>query len=434
MKMKVDLVIEGKAYVGRRIAEVAIGIADGRIASISNPANAPEADERLVLGAGEVALPGMVDMHVHMRDFNQSHKEDWKTGSLSALRGGVTMIADMPNNDPYVDSLDKLKEKINVAGSRSFVDFALYCGVPKVLSELDEIRRLACGFKIYPDDYEKLSGLADKLAGDLLVIHPEDPELIREGRLRAGASPKVESHSEIRPKAAELKAINGILSLMKGKPAKLHFTHLTTGESILKIISAKLRGMCATCDATLHHALLTSREVRRLGGIAKVNPPLREKEDAEAVLEALRWGVVDAIVSDHAPHSLEEKLGKDYDEIPPGFPGLEIYLPLLLTQILEGNMPLSSLDLYSKKPASILGLDKGSISPGVDGDLVVVELGVERRIDASNFASKAKYSPFDGWVVKAEVKKVFIRGVLALDGETVLIKEGFGKHVRGSHG
>ena len=432
--MRVDLIIEGKAYVGGGIVEAAIGVADGKIASISNPANAPEADEKLVLGSGEIALPGMVDMHVHMRDFNQSHKEDWWTGTLSALRGGVTMVADMPNNDPYVDRLDRLREKLKLAESRSLVDFALYCGVPRDLSELDDIRKLACGFKIYPDDYEKLPSLASRLAEDLLVIHPEDPEVIRRERLRAGASPSLESHSRIRPKSAELKAIDGILSLMRGKPAKLHFTHLTTRESILKVVSAKLQGTRVTCDATLHHALLTSREVGRLGGIAKVNPPLREKEDVEAVLRAMRWGIVDAIASDHAPHLLEEKLRKNYDEVPPGFPGLEIYLPLLLTQILERSLPLSALDLYSRKPAKLLGLSKGLISLGADGDLVIVEVGAERRIDASSFASKAKYSPFDGWPVKAYVKKVFIRGVLALDGESVLIKEGFGKHVRGSQG
>ncbi len=432
--MRVDLIIEGKAYVRGKIVEAAIGVADGKIASISNPANAPEADEKLVLGSEEIALPGMVDMHVHMRDFNQSHKEDWRTGTLSALRGGVTMIADMPNNDPYIDRLDRLREKLKVAESKSLVDFALYCGVPRDLSELDDIRKLACGFKIYPDDYEKLPSLASRLAEDLLVIHPEDPEIIRRERLKAGASPSLESHSKIRPKAAELKAIDDILSLMRGKPAKLHFTHLTARESLLKVVSAKLQGTHVTCDATLHHALLTSKEVNRLGGIAKVNPPLREREDVEAVLRAIRWRVVDAIASDHAPHALEEKLRKDYDDVPPGFPGLEIYLPLLLTQILEGNLSLSSLDLYSRKPAELLGLSKGSISLGADGDLVIVEVGAERRIDASSFASKAKYSPFDGWLVRAQVKRVFIRGVPALDGENLLVKEGFGKHVRGSQG
>lgn len=432
--MRVDLIIEGKTYLRGKLVEAAIGIANGKIASISNPAIAPEADEKLILESGEIALPGMVDMHVHMRDFNQSYKEDWKTGTLSALKGGVTMIADMPNNDPYVDGLDRLREKLRVVESKSFIDFALYCGVPRDLSELDEIRKLACGFKIYPDDYEKLLSLASKLDEDLLVIHPEDPETIRRERLKAGASPSLEGHSRIRPKIAELKAVDKILSLMSGKPSRLHFTHLTTRGSVLRIVSAKLEGMRVTCDATLHHALLTSREVSRLGGIAKVNPPLREKDDAEAVLRAIRWGVADAITSDHAPHLLEEKLRKDYDEVPPGFPGLEIYLPLLLTQILEGNLPLSSIDLYSEKPAEILGLSKGSISLGADGDLAIVELGAERKIDASRFASKAKYSPFDGWVVKAVVKKVFIRGVLALDGENVLIKEGFGKHVRGSQG
>ena len=428
--MRVDLLIEGKAYVGGRIVEAAIGIDGGVIVSVSNPAHAPEAEEKHVLKPGELALPGMVDMHVHLRDFNQSYKEDWYTGTLSALRGGVTLIADMPNNDPYIDGIDRLKEKLHIAESKSLVDFMLYCGAPRRSSYIEEIRRIACGFKIYPEDYEMLPSFVNSLNGDLLVIHPEDLKTIKEEREKVGESPCLDDHSRIRPKLAELKAIEKVLKIVEDKPIKLHFTHLTTRESILRMISAKLDGKRVTCDATLHHALLTSEDVKRLGGIAKVNPPLRGVEDAEAVLSAIRSRCVDAVVSDHAPHLLEEKLREAYDEVPPGFPGLEIYLLILLTLVLKGDLPLSSINLYSRRPAEILGARKGSISPGLDGDVVVVELNTDERIDASRFASKAKYSPFNGWTVKASVRRVFIRGVLALDGEDLLVKGGFGRNAR----
>lgn len=429
--MRADLVIEGRAYVDGRLIEAAIAIDDGVIASVSSPALAPSADERLVLGPGQIMLPGMVDMHVHLRDFNQAYKEDWYTGTLAALRGGVTLVADMPNNDPPVNSLARLREKLEIAGSRALVDFALYCGAPMDPGEISEIRKIACGFKIYPEDYGRLPSLLDQLEGSLVVIHPEDPETIMLERSRI-ISPRIEDHGRIRPKLAEIRAVDRVLEIAGSRRLRLHFTHLTTGDSIMRAISSKLRGGSISCDATLHHALLSSDAVKVLGSIAKVNPPLRSREDSEAVLSAMRSGLVDAITSDHAPHLLEEKLRDDYDEVPPGFPGLEIYLPMMMTEVLEGRMPLRVLDLYSRKPAEILGARKGSLTPGMDGDVVVVELGRERVISPSGFASKAKYTPFEGWKIKAEVRMVFLRGILALrDGEPC-VRMGFGRHVAGS--
>ncbi len=429
--MRADLVIEGRAYVGGRLIETAVAINDGLIISVSNPALTPEAEERVVLGLGQLMLPGMVDMHVHMRDFNQAHKEDWYTGTLAALRGGVTLVVDMPNNDPFVDSLAVLREKLEIARSKTLVDFALYCGAPRNPHEIPEIKKIACGFKIYPEDYDKLPGLLKYLEENLIVIHPEDPEIIARER-SAIVRPRIEDHCKIRPKLAEIKAVERILEIARNKRLRLHFTHLTTNDSILRIASSKLCGASISCDVTLHHALLSSDVMMMLRGVAKVNPPLRSKGDAEAMLNAVRSGLVDAIASDHAPHLLEEKLREDYDEVPPGFPGLEIYLPIILTQILNGDMPPRVLDLYSRRPAEILGARKGSLAPGMDGDVVIVELGKEHVIDPSEFASKAKYSPFGGWIVKAEVKRVYLRGILALEDGEPRVGMGVGRHVAGS--
>jgi dihydroorotase len=426
--LRVDLVIEGKAYLDGRLIEAAVVIDDGVIASISSPALAPSSDERVVMRQGQIMLPGMVDMHVHLRDFSQAYKEDWYTGTLAALRGGVTLVADMPNNDPFIDSLERLMEKLEIAARKALVDFTLYCGVPRDLREIPEIRRIACGFKIYPEDYGKLLSIINHLEGDLVVVHPEDLETIMRER-RLIAKPTIEDHGRIRPRIAEIRAVENMLRIAGSGRIRLHLTHLTTSDSIMMIASSKLHGATISCDATLHHALLSSDAMRRFGGIAKVNPPLRSREDADAVLNAIRLGLVDAIVSDHAPHLLEEKLRSSYDEVPPGFPGLEIYLPLIMTQIMDGVMPLKTLDLYSRRPAEILGARKGALEPGMDGDVVVVELGREHVIDPSRFASKAKYSPFEGWVVRAEVRMVFLRGVLALEDGEPRIGMGFGRHV-----
>jgi dihydroorotase len=429
--LRVDLVIEGKAYLDGRLIEAAVAIDDGVIASLSSPAFAPSADEKITLRQGQIMLPGMVDMHVHLRDFNQAYKEDWYTGTLAALRGGVTLVADMPNNDPFMDSLERLREKLEIAARKALVDFALYCGAPKDPGEIPEIRRITCGFKIYPEDYGKLPSIINHLEGDLVVVHPEDPETIMRERGMI-AEPTIEDHGRIRPRIAEIKAMENMLRIAGSRRIRLHLTHLTTSDSMMMTTSSKLRGANISCDATLHHARLSSDAIRRLGGIAKVNPPLRSRKDADAILNAIRLGLVDAIVSDHAPHLLDEKIRGSYDEIPPGFPGLEIYLPLIMTQIMDGIMPLRALDLYSRKPAEILGARKGALEPGMDGDVVIVELRREHAIDPSMFASKAKYSPFEGWRVRAEVRTVFLRGVLALEDGEPRVGMGFGRHVAGS--
>ncbi|MCD6591516.1 MAG: dihydroorotase [Thaumarchaeota archaeon] len=424
----IDLVIVGKAYLDGRIEEAAIGIDEGKIVSVSKPAHAPSAEKKLILESDELALPGMVDMHVHLRDLNQSYKEDWYTGTLSALRGGVTLVGDMPNNDPPITSLSRLRHKLEIAESKALVDFVLYCGIPENPIEIPEIKRIACGFKAYPEDYERLWRILDLLKGSLLVVHAEDPEVIEERRRSLGRGPRLEDHAEIRPREAELRAVERLLNAARGKGLRMHFTHLSLGGSISRTVSAKLGGEDITCDVTLHHALLSSDLLGRLGGIAKVNPPLRSMEDVRAVFNAIKSGCVDAIVSDHAPHLLEEKLREDYDSIPPGFPGLEIYLPIILTLILERRLPLQAIDLYSKNPARILGVGKGVISPGVDADITIARLGVEKRINASSFSSKAKYTPFEGWVAKASITKVFLRGALALEEGDIMVSRGFGRN------
>jgi len=164
-----------------------------------------------------------------------------------------------------------------------------------------------------------------------------------------------------------------------------------------------------TLDVTPHHALLNESLYRGpLASIARVNPPLRGEEDREAVYEALRKGVVNAVVTDHAPHQLEEKLSRDP---PPGFPGLELALHLLLREVLEGRMPLSVLELYSLKPAALAGLRKGRIAPGFDADLVVVELR-EWVVRGSELVSKAKYTPFEGARLRTATAATYVRGQL----------------------
>ena len=413
---KADLVITGKAYVGEAVLKVAVAVEGEEIACVSSPASAPPAEEVVELDEGKLLLPGMVDMHVHMRDLELSYKEDWYTGTLSALAGGVTFVADMPNTRPATNSVRGLEVKLREASRKALVDYGIYAGLPSDLKELEALlSRGVLGLKLYPEDLgspilERALELC-AMEGVLVVVHPEDQEVVE----RRGRVPE-----------AEVRALEKMILLASRTGAHLHFTHVSLRESVRRVLEGKLSGLSLSMDATLHHMLLDEGVSRRLGPLAAVNPPLRSRGDRLAILSAASKCLLDAVTSDHAPHTLEEKVAGA-----PGFPGLELALPLLLTLVKDGLLPLSSLELYSSRPAKILGLRKGSLAPGWDADLVVADLKREEVVSGSKMRSKAKFTPFEGFALRAVVERVYLRGSLAYDDGEVLLKPGSGRLVRG---
>ncbi len=401
--MGVDLVVIGKAYMGGFFEEVAIGIDNGVIVSVTKPSLAPSSDARVEFGDGFLIFPGMVDIHVHMREPGFEYKEDWQTGSRSAVKGGVTLVVDMPNNRPPANNCDRLREKLSLASKKSLVDFAFYAGFNPRPEELDGCRDLFVGLKLYPEELFSQEALnVFRYASDTgkpVVVHAEDPYFFRE-------APR---HSEARPPVAERSGVLRALDLAEATGAWLHVTHVSTEAALLEVLRAKtfLRPR-VTLDVTPHHALLNdSLYSSTLARIAVVNPPLRSEGDRRAVYAALKSGLVDAVATDHAPHGLEEKLG---ERPAPGFPGLEVALHLLLEEVLEGRLGLPAIELYSRKPAEMMGFRKGVIAPGFDGDLVVVAKE-EWRIRGEEFESKAKYTPFEGRVLHTKTHAVYVRGV-----------------------
>lgn len=405
---RVDLLLVGRAYVDGSLEEVAVAVEDGKIAAVTRPSLAPPAERKLELGASAVLLPGMVDIHVHMREPGLEYKEDWRTGSMAAARGGVTCVFDMPNNSPPANTCERLREKLSRASAKSLVDFGFYAGFSPGLEELGSCPELFLGLKLYPEDlFHEKSLSAFMLAARLgkpVVVHAEDP-----GRFKHSAV-----HSEARPPEAELSAARHAILLAARTGAWLHLTHVSTGAVLREALAARV-SLRVTTDVTPHHMLLNESLYRGpSAGIAKVNPPLRGEEDRRDVYEAARMLAVDAVATDHAPHSLEEKLSQSP---PPGFPGLEIALHLLLREILEGRLPLRALELYSRRPSRLFGLRKGVIAPGFDADLVVVEKS-QWVVKSSDFASKAKYTPFEGAVLRTRTAMTFVRGQLVYsDGE-----------------
>lgn len=424
-----DLLVSGKVYLNGELVEAAVGVEGGKIAWIGKPSRAPHAEERVSAGEGIIVLPGMVDMHVHMRDLGEADKEDWFTGTLSALAGGVTFVADMPNNKPPARSMEVLVAKEAEAARKAVVDHGFYVGLPDSSSELARTVEFGVvGLKLYPDDFTRESLAPSlRLAADLgllVVVHAEDPILLR--IVSALEERSFGAHGRIRPPAAEESAMRLFMYLAGKLGFKLHLTHISSTVGLRAALEAK-SDVNATLDTAVHYLFLSEEVVRRIGGLAKVNPPLRGEDDVAALRRALRAGLLDAIITDHAPHRLEEKLERNYDSVPPGFPGLELCLPLLLTLISEGAVPLRALELYSSRPADILGVPKGRIAVGVDADLTLVNVKEKWVIRGLNLRSKAKYTPFEGFEVRGRVERVFVRGVLAFDRGELLVEKGFGK-------
>ncbi len=427
-----ELLVEGRVYLQGELVDAAVGVEGGRIVWVGKPSLAPPAERVVRAEPPLVVLPGMVDMHVHMRDMGESEKEDWYTGTLSALAGGVTFVADMPNTSPPARSVEVLKLKDEVAGRKALVDYGLYAGLPDSAEELKGMAEFGVvGLKLYPSDLES-SALVSVLRtaaalGIRVVVHAEDPAILR---LAGQMEPRVvTAHGALRPAEAEEAGVRLLSYLCSRLNFKLHLTHISSARALRAALRSRMEAP-VTLDTAIHYLFLDESIVRRLGGVAKVNPPLRQLEDVHALRKALMSGVFNAIVSDHAPHRLEEKLRSDYDEIPPGFPGVETCLPLLLTLITELGAPPSLIDLYSRKPAQLLGVPKGWIGPGADADLVLVNPRKEWVIRGEELRSKAKYTPFEGFRVVGAVEKVFIRGVLAYDGGEVLVDAGFGRRYR----
>jgi len=354
-----------------------------------------------------IALPGFIDMHVHLRGLELSYKEDEYSGTRAAAKGGFTLVVDMPNTKPFVRDLESLRMKIEALERYSYVDYGLFIGVNIDQHQLESMLRYpaVAGIKIYPEDFEHLPQLARIVPrGTLLVVHAEHPSLISEPDTAEARGYRY----AYRPIEAELLAIEELAKMFASRSdVKIHITHAT---SRLSVIAAKKAGF--TVDTCPHYLYLTCRDEERLGCLAKVNPPLREPETNKELLNALH--LVDAITTDHAPHSLEEK-SLPFNECPSGIPSIEVATSLMLELVNRGFLTLTKLAyLMSMNPAKILGLDRwGCIEPGCIASYTVIDPRKEVRISSESFVSKARYSPYEGMVVRGSIEATIVRGIPA---------------------
>ncbi|MBE0512299.1 dihydroorotase family protein [Candidatus Bathyarchaeota archaeon] len=444
--MPVDMVLHNaKIYIRGRIVEAGLAIDEGRIIRIAKETNLPPASTKLNL-KGHVTLPGLIDSHVHLRNQQLAYKEDFFSGTAAAAAGGVTLTIDMPNNKPVTMDSISLRERMRLAERRAVVNVAFYSAFPQKLEEVPSIvKEGAMAFKLYMS--EKIGGLDiddDKLLlqafnrvakmGVPVAVHAEDRKILETKRreMEKTGRKDVEAYVKARPPEAEAQAIKRIVQLAKKSGVQVHFCHVSSAVGLNAFLTAKKDGLPVTCEVTPHHLLLSLEHLKRYRTLALTNPPLRTRKDVIALWSALKQGFIDALASDHAPHTVEEKEVESVWDAKPGIPGLETTLPLLLTQVSEGRLTIADLvRLTSEKPAEIFNLrNRGCLEEGNWADIVVVDINRKYKIDSSNFYSKAKYSPFDGWSVKGKPTKTFVNGQLVMDEGEIVAKPGTSQIVR----
>lgn len=409
-----DAVVRGRCFTNGRLVQQCIGIKDGRIAEISG-----SLDGDIVYDFGnKIVIPGAIDIHVHMRDPGATHKEDFSSGSLAALHGGVTCLIDMPNTTPPTTTLAALREKKALAESKSFTDFGLFAGLQRGSDVESLSREGAIGFKLYmagttgdltavaPEDIiDELRAVAS--TEKVLAVHAEDENL--RGR---DAESSLADHLRNRRNECETSAIRRLLNLsIEG--LRIHVCHVSAKESLRLLAQAKNM----TSEVTPHHLLL-DRDAK-LGSFGKVNPPLRRREDRQALFAALKEGRFDAIASDHAPHTIEEK-EEDFDFAPSGMPGVETTLPMMIQLVKERHLTLPDVvKRMSKRPAELHGLNKGRIEVGYDADLVVLDHSASREIKADNLHHKCAWTPYEGRL-GVFPKAVFLRGEIMIEDGSLI--------------
>ncbi len=444
--MLVDLVLwNAKIYTAGEILEGGVAIEAGHVFKVAKEPNLPKASKRIDI-KGRLILPGLIDAHVHLRDQQLAYKENFYSGTAAAATGGVTLGIDMPNNKPVTMSAEALIKRMRMAETRVVVNVAFFSAFPKHLREMQSIvEEGAVGFKLYMphriggldiyDDEMLLQGFNEAEQLEVPVaVHAEDVVMLEKSmrKMKSAGRNGINAFQEVHSIEAEQRAIRRAIGFVEKSGAHVHFCHVSSATALKAILKAKTQGLPVTCEVTPHNLLLSSEDLQHQGALALTDPPLRTKRNVEALWKGLEQGSVDLIATDHAPHTIEEKEVESIWQAKPGIPGLETLLPLLLSQVNRGRLTISDLvRATSEKPAEIFGLpNRGSIERGCCADLTVVDLDQQYEIDASNFYSRAKYSPFDGWAVTGRPVKTFVSGRLVMDDGEIVGEPGTGQVIR----
>ena len=363
-------------------------------------------NEHVIDGSNLLALPGLVDPHVHFRVPGMEEKEDWLHASKASFKGGMTTVFDMPNTKPATTTQERLVAKFAEIDSQLNkvnipLKYKLFFGADKHnFHQIPLVKENIVGIKVFMgastgellmDDESSLHAIyaLAKAHNLIIALHAEDEMIIRENTAKYKDAADFKYHSIIRDKSAAVKAVHLVIELSRIYDVTSYILHISTKEEVDLVAKAKANGVKIFAETCCHYLFLDDSYYHTLKGRAKMNPPLRSKQDQEYVWEALRNGIIDTIASDHAPHTLKEK-DQPLCKCPSGVPGIETTLPLLLTAYKNGKISLKRIiELLHINPVNLFDLPHNN-------DLVLVDINSYKCLDESQLATKAKWSPFAG--------------------------------------
>jgi len=383
-------------------------VENGLVKEIGKGLSAPVGVETID-AAGKYVVPGLIDMHVHLRDPGLEYKEDIVSGTRAAAAGGFTSVCCMPNTKPVIDNKAVASYIINKAKAEGFanvfpVGSITYGLNGERLSEMGELKEAGCvavsddGRPVNNPELMRRALEYARGMGILVITHAEELSLVGEGVMNEGFT-STEIGLKGIPRIAEDIATARDVMLAEYTRSPIHIAHVSTAGSVRIIREAKARGVQVTCETAPHYFTLTDDAVRGYNTNAKMNPPLREAADVAAIKAGLQDGTIDAIATDHAPHHLDEK-DVEFDAAMNGIIGLETSLPLSLKLVEEGLLTLDQLiEKMSCNPSNILGLQRGTLRAGSVADITVIDPAAQWTVDRDALASKSQNSPFLGWSV-----------------------------------
>lgn len=394
-------------------------IEDGKIKKVADfivedeDTNVIDADEKAV-------MPGFIDLHVHLREPGFEYKETIETGSKAAARGGVTSICPMPNTKPVIDSPESVKDLLKRAECSPVHILPIgACTIGQEGKKLADIEGMKdAGIVALSEDGKSVmdsalfrKSLKEAARLDLpMFSHCEDKALVEGGVMNKGQKSEELGLPGITNSVEDVIVARDII-MSKEAGNRLHLCHCSTADSVVLVEMAKKQGLPVSAEVCPHHFTMSDDEITEDNGRFKMNPPLRNREDVDALKEGLKTGIMEVISTDHAPHGKEEK-DQSMLKAPFGIVGLETSFALGYTELVDkGVLTLSQLvEKMSVNPAKVLGIDKGNLAPGKAADIVIADITKEYKIDSSKFVSKGKNTPFDGKKVKGRVITTIVDG------------------------
>ncbi len=406
-------------YASRCNQKMDILVEDNKIVKIANQIN--DVADNTIDCTGLMVMPGMIDMHCHLRQPGFEYKETIETGSKSAVKGGFTTICPMPNTKPTPDNKEVLKEIIEEAKRVNLCNVLPYASVSKgekgeELVDFEEMKQAGAiafsddGMPVVNAKMMRQAMINADLQDSFVASHCEEKS-VAAGAINAGEVADKLGVEGVLPEAEEIMAAREIV-ISETNQVRGHICHISTKTSVAMIRDAKKRGVKITCETCPHYYSFTVKEVLTSGTNAKMNPPLREEEDRLAIIKGLQDGTIDAIITDHAPHSEEEKQ-KPLSQAPNGIIGFETALAASITNLIEPKH-LSYLDLVrltSYTPAKLLKLDtKGQLKEGYDADITIFDPNMEYVYEKESIVSKSQNTPFIGKTLKGKVMYTIVGG------------------------